>query len=131
MLRKYCLEEEKEWDEGVHSVLFAARESIQESLGFSPFELVFGRTVHGPPKLLKERWLTEDTLLNLLDYVSDLWTKMSTACKLAQQNLKAAQQRIKVWYDRKAHKRSFNLGDKVLVLLPIPGHPLQARYRCH
>ena len=86
MLRKYCLEDEKEWDEGVHLVLFAARESIQESLGFSPFESVFGRTVRDPLKLLKEQWLTEDTSLSLLDYVSDLWTKLSTACKLAQQN---------------------------------------------
>ena len=54
MLRKYCLEEENEWDEGVHLVLFAVGESIQESLGFSPFELVFGRTVRGPLKFLKE-----------------------------------------------------------------------------
>jgi len=34
MLKKHCLEQEKEWNEGVHLVLFAARESIQESLGF-------------------------------------------------------------------------------------------------
>jgi len=61
MLRKYCLEEEKEWDEGVHLVFFAARESIQESLGFSPFELVFGRTVRGPLNLLKEHRLAKDT----------------------------------------------------------------------
>jgi len=33
-----------------------------------------------------------------------------------------------VWYDRRAHKRSFSPGDEVLVLLPILGHPLQARY---
>jgi len=130
MLRKYCPEEEKEWDEGVHLVLFSARESIQESLGFSPFELVFGRTVRGPLKLLKEHWLVKDTELNLLDYVSDLWTETSTAYKLAQKNLTAAQGRMKVWYHRKPHKCSFNLGDKVLVLLPIPGHPLQAQTLC-
>jgi len=53
---------------------------------------------------------------------------VSTACKVAQQNLKAAQQRMTMWYDRRSHKRSFNPGDKVLILLPIPGHPLQARY---
>ena len=53
---------------------------------------------------------------------------MSTAWKLAQQNLKAAQQRMKVWYDGKAHKYSFNPRDKVLSLLPIPCHQFQARY---
>lgn len=59
------------WDEGVHLVLFAAREAVQESLGFSPFELVFGHTIRGPLKLLMEKCLTETSDLNLLDYVSD------------------------------------------------------------
>lgn len=39
--------------------------------GFSPFELVFGHTVRGPLKLLKEKWLTETSYIYLLDYVSD------------------------------------------------------------
>ena len=60
MLRTYCLENNCDWDQGVHLLLFAARESVQESLGFSPFELVFSRTVRGPLKLLKEAWLAED-----------------------------------------------------------------------
>ena len=42
-------------DESVHLLLFAIRESVQESLGFSPFELVFGHNVRGPLKLLKEK----------------------------------------------------------------------------
>ena len=57
MLCMYCVDKERQWDEGVHLVLFAARESIQEALGFSPFELVFGKTVRSPLKLLKEAWL--------------------------------------------------------------------------
>ena len=50
MIRTYCYDTEKDWDEGVHLLLFAARESVQESLGFSPFKLVFGHTVRGPLK---------------------------------------------------------------------------------
>ena len=42
MIRSYCYDTEKGWDEGIHLLLFAVRESVQESLGFSPFELVFG-----------------------------------------------------------------------------------------
>ena len=52
MIRSYCFDIEKDWDEGIHLLLFAVRESVQGSLGFSPFELVFGHTVHGPLKLL-------------------------------------------------------------------------------
>lgn len=47
MLKTYCYQYEKDYDEGLHLVLFAAREAVQESLGFSPFELVFGHTVRG------------------------------------------------------------------------------------
>uniref|UniRef100_A0A3P9C6A9 Gypsy retrotransposon integrase-like protein 1 n=1 Tax=Maylandia zebra TaxID=106582 RepID=A0A3P9C6A9_9CICH len=42
MMRKFCLESQKEWDEGLPLLLLAVRESVQESLGFSPAELVFG-----------------------------------------------------------------------------------------
>ena len=73
MIRSYCFDTEKDWDEGIHLLLFAVRESVQESLGFSPFELVFGHTVRGPLKLLKEKILSDDdSSLNLLQYVSDL-----------------------------------------------------------
>ena len=34
---------------------------------------------------------------------------------------------MKVWYDKKAWKQNFKLNDKVLVILPSPGNPLQAR----
>ena len=67
MIRSYCFDTETDWNEGIHLLFFAGRESVQESLGFSPFELVFSHTIRGPLKLLKEKFLSqEDTLLNLL-----------------------------------------------------------------
>ena len=54
MLRAHCFQEKKDWDEGIPLLLFAMREAIQTSLGFSPFKLVFGHTSRGPLKLLKE-----------------------------------------------------------------------------
>lgn len=56
MLRKHCGDTGRDWDEGVPMVLFAAREVVQESLGFSPAELVFGHTLRGPLKVLKEQF---------------------------------------------------------------------------
>ena len=61
MMKIYCFETEKDWDEGIHLLLFAGRESMQESLGFSPFKLVFGHTVRGPLKLLKEKLLSSSS----------------------------------------------------------------------
>ena len=129
MIRSYCFDTEKDWDEGIHLLLFAVRESLQESLGFSPFELIFGHIVRGPVKLLKEKFLSDDdSSLNLLQYVSDFKNRLSKAFEAAQSNFKSAQNKMKLHYDENALDRNFEPGDKVLALLPIPGKPLQARY---
>ena len=128
MLCTYCVEQDKDWDEGVHLLLFAAREAVQESLGFSPFELLFGREVRGPLKLLKESWLDEENQVSLLEQVAKLRQRMMRAGEMARENLENAQTKMKAWYDRKARRRSFQIGDEVLILLPLHGHPLQARY---
>ena len=128
MIRSYCFDTERDWDESIHLLLFAVRESVQSSLGFNPFELVFGHTVRGPLKLLKEKFLSQEgTPLNLLQYVSDFRSKLLTACEAAKSN-KSAQGKMKQNYDKNTKERSFKSGDKVLALLPIPGRPLQARY---
>jgi hypothetical protein len=78
-------------------LLFAVRESVQESLGFSPFELVFGHTVRGPLKLLKEKFLSEDDMsLNLLQYVSDFRNRLTNAFELARLNLKSKQSKMNI-----------------------------------
>ena len=41
-------EQDKDRDDGVHLLIFAACEAVQDSLDFSPFELLFGRRVQGP-----------------------------------------------------------------------------------
>ena len=129
MIRTYCFDTEKDWNEGIHLLLFAARESVQESLGFSPFELVFGHTVRGPRQLLKEKFLSDNVdSLNLLQYVSDFRTKLTRACELARANLVSAQKSMKARYDLDSVERKFEPGQKVLALLPVPGSPLQARF---
>ena len=110
-------------------LLFAVRESVQESLGFSPFELVFGHSVRGPLKRFKEKLLSHDDVsLNILQYVSDFRTKLSNACEVAKANLKSAQNSMKNRDDQNSVSRTIKPGDKVLASLPVPGRPLQARY---
>ncbi|XP_037780157.1 uncharacterized protein LOC119576547 [Penaeus monodon] len=128
MIRTYCHDTEKEWDEGIPVLLFAVRESVQESLGFSPFELVFGHEARGPLKLLREKWLSSEGDSNILKYVMDFRSRLTKACELARANLSAAQTRMKSWYDKNTRPRSFSSRDKVLVFLPVPGASLKARY---
>ena len=130
LIRTYCLDNEKDWDEGISLFLFAVRESVQESLGFSPFELVFGHSVCGALKLLKENWLSETTKsLNLLDYVSRFRDKLKKACELAQQNLKNSPSKMKMHFDKELQNRVFNPGGKILVSSPGQLNKLQARSR--
>ena len=128
MLKTYCHQTGKDW-EGVHLLLFAVRDSVQESLGFSPFELVFGHSVRGPLKLYKKKLLSEDDYsLNILSYGSKFRHKLSEACELDQNNLRSVQSKMKERYDKYTQFRSFQPGDQGLALLPVPGKPLQARY---
>ncbi len=129
-LRKYCRDTGKDWDEGVPLVLFAVREAVQESLGFSPVKLVFGHTVRGPLKMLKENILSFDSSpkMNVLDYVSKFRERLHKACSMARESLAPVQENMKCQFDRKSVQRCFKEGDQVLVLLPVVGSALSAQF---
>ena len=121
ILRKYCLETGRDGDEGVPFALFAVREIVQESLGLSPADLVFGHTVRGPLRVLKDQLISGSaSSQNVLTYVSRFRERLHSACALAREALSASQKRMKRHFDEKAVPHSLQTGDQVLVLLPIP-----------
>ena len=61
VLLTMCAERPNDWDKYLPALLFAVREIPQESLGFSPFELLYGRNVRGPMQILRELWSVEET----------------------------------------------------------------------
>ena len=127
MLKRLCQERPKDWDRYIPAVLFAYRETPQASLGFAPFELLYGRTVRGPMQILYELWAkdsTPDEVKTTYEYVLDLRNKLEETCRLAQEELQKSQIRSKKLYDRSAKRREFNPGDKVLVLLPTEANKL-------
>lgn len=130
MIRKYCRDTDKDWDEGVPLVLFSVREAVQDSLGFSPADLVFGHTVRGPLKMLKEDLLAADisSKMNVLDYVSKFRERLRHACEMAKESLMKAQVTMKNQFDRKSVSRHFKEGDQVLVFLPVVGSSFSARF---
>ncbi len=129
MLKKYCYDTGKDWDEGVPFVLFAIQDAKQESLGFSPSELVFGHNVRGPLKVLKEQLVAgSSSKSNVLDFVSQCKERLHRATSLAKEALSSSQVRMKRQYDKNAVERKFQPGDKVLVLLPVLGSSLSARF---
>jgi len=124
MLKKVCAEKPKDWD---RYILFAYREVRQESLGFSPFELVYGRSVRGPLLILKELWTKEEMepeVKTTYEYVVDLRNRLQETCELAKHNLWKAQEKQRKYYNLKAVKRVFKVGSKVLVLRPTDNNTL-------
>ncbi len=112
-------------------MLFAVHNTTQASLGFSPSELVFGHTVRGPLKILQEQILSASctsSTTNVLDYVSAFRERLHTVWKLVKHSLSSVQSQIKSHYDQKAVPRSFQAGDKVLILLLVPGSVLQVKF---
>ena len=131
MLKKYCLETNHDWDEHVDLLLFALRECPQESLGYSPFELLYGRQIRGPLKVLKDQWFSDvkdSPNIPITQYVSNLRERLATVRKLAISNLNKSQSKMKKQFDLKAKVRKFSPGDEVLLFLPIPGSPLKSKY---
>ena len=132
MLKRMCSEKPRDWDRYVGPLLFAIREAPQESLGFSPFELLYGRSVRGPMNILRELWTNDvpsEEIKNTYQYVLDLKERLSETCKLAHRMLSKSSARYKTYYDKKKYKRHLNVGEKVLILLPTDNNKLTMQWK--
>lgn len=91
-------------------------------------DFLFGHTPRGPLAVLKDQFLSESPVKDVCSHVTNFRSCLHRALELARENLGRAQGKMKNWYDRKAVSRHFEVGEKVLMLLPIPGSALQARF---
>ncbi len=122
------MELDADWEEGLPWMLLAIREVTQESIGFSPNELVFGHVVRGPTAVLADEWHTSKPPDNIIDYVSGFRRRLYEARAIAQKKLVKSQVKMQQLFDRKAKSRSFQVGDRVLALLSLPNNPFQAKF---
>ena len=82
-----------------------------------------------PPKFLKHEFLEPDhKSLNLLYYIFNFKNRRLKANKIPYKYLKLIRCKMKAKYDQYAVNRNFKTGEKVLVLFPVAGKPLQAKY---
>ena len=72
-------------------LLFAYREAVHESTGFSPFELVFGRHIRGPLDIVLEQWEGVEQLpVSVEHYLNNLYDKIDSMADIAEQLVKKA-----------------------------------------
>ncbi|KAL5491441.1 hypothetical protein EMCRGX_G016727 [Ephydatia muelleri] len=101
MLQRTVTQEGKDWDRLLPYLLFAYHEVPQTSTGFSPFELLNGRAVRSP--LVLSRW--------------------------PGKQMNGAQETHKKWCDLNAREKSFEVAEKILVLLPTSTNKLLAHWQ--
>jgi len=89
MLRAVAEDFPDSWDQTLPWILFAYREVPVETPGFSPFELLYGRSVPGPLSLLKDSWLETPIASNLksvVEFVLDMRERLRSSITHAQQH---------------------------------------------
>ncbi|VDI63075.1 Hypothetical predicted protein, partial [Mytilus galloprovincialis] len=115
MLKRLCAERPRDWDKYLGPALFAYREVPQESVLFSPFELVYGWPVRGPMTILKELWtreITDPEVRSTYEYVINLRERLESTCELVKQNLEKASRKQSRIYNRKSRSRKIKVNLK-------------------
>ncbi|XP_078492084.1 uncharacterized protein LOC144747728 [Ciona intestinalis] len=132
MLKRLCAEQPKQWHRYINPLLFAYREVPQESTGFAPFELLYGRTIRGPLHILKDMVTNEATDKETMcsyQYVFELRERLEMTMQVAKAASAEAQNRYKKNFDRKTKQRQLSEEDQVLVLLPTDSNKLLMQWK--
>ena len=88
MSKKVAAERGKDWHRYLTPLMFAVRDTPQDSTGFTPFELLYGRNVRTPMTILKElRTGKVEDQENVLtyQYVINLRERIEETCALAKE----------------------------------------------
>ena len=101
MIRKFTSRNQKDWDEYLPYLLFSYREVPQETTGFSPFELLYGRRVRGPLDVLRESWTDEQSSkVPVAAHVVEMRDRMEEMGEIVREHAAKAQRKRKSYYDR-------------------------------
>ncbi|KAI9556842.1 pol polyprotein [Daphnia sinensis] len=120
MLSMYVNSLHNDWDGFIDFVTFAYNTSRQESTGFSPFFLLYGREAVLPIDVaLGNNPEKNLDVGDLSDYARTLTTNLSAIREKVKKRMAIVQSRQKKRYDRRRRQVKFTVGDPVLVYRPI------------
>ncbi len=119
MLRRVVAEDKRDWDLMIPYVLFGIREVPQASTGFTPFELLFGRQPRGLLDVAKEAWEQQPAAhRSVIEHVKQMRERIDRVMPLVREHLSKVQQAQQRHYNRPAQPQEFQVGDRVMVLVP-------------
>ena len=105
MLRACVIHYDKSWDKCLALAEFSYNNSYQASLKMAPFEALYGRRCRTP--------LSWSQVGERVIFGPDLVTEAEEKVRVIQANLKAAQSRQKIYFDKRRKPLQFEVGDHV------------------
>ena len=122
-ISKVAIDHPKQWYTHLACILWAFRESVNETTGVPPWLLAFGRLPKGPLAVLKDTWTgEEDPPLNLgkgvVEYLRELRERFKSAEQYASSHAAKKQAQYTTRYNLRSQDKVFSVGEQVLVLVP-------------
>ncbi|UYV72561.1 hypothetical protein LAZ67_9003705, partial [Cordylochernes scorpioides] len=117
MISMYVNTDQKNWDEILPFITHAYNTTIQETTGYSPFFLLFGRE---PMSLLDDENIPTDSDMDDYDeYIENYLDKIARTRQVVINNTEKTQERMKRNYDKKHNERIYEPGHLVAVWTPV------------
>ncbi|UYV76515.1 K02A2.6-like [Cordylochernes scorpioides] len=117
MISMYVNTDQKNWDEILPFITHAYNTTIQETTGYSPFFLLFGRE---PMSLLDDENIPTDSNMDDYDeYIENYLDKIARTRQVVINNTGKTQERMKRNYDKKHNEKIYEPGHLVAVWTPV------------
>ncbi|VDI00396.1 Hypothetical predicted protein [Mytilus galloprovincialis] len=113
MLSIFVNDNRNDWDDHLPYLLMAYRSTIQDSTGFAPHKLMFGRDMMCPIDIISGFMPKNENILCPVQYVEWVKHTLSLTYEFVNSNLNRAASRQKKNYDRGAKPRAFDEGSFV------------------
>jgi len=115
-------------------LLFALREIPNQTTGFAPSHLVYGRQVRGLLAVMRDSWTQSDRIdehikIPAAKYLEPLTERIKTASAAAGQNVSEAQRKSKERYDKQSTERFLRPGDLALILQPDDNSKMMSQWK--
>jgi hypothetical protein len=129
IISKLAADHPTSWHKLLPFALWSSRTSVNETLGISPYQAVFGKVAIGPLQLLCDDWIGKRSLpLDLAkapcEYLRELERKLQIASDYASEHATREQDRYTHAYNLRSRDKSFQVGERVIYLMPSSAHKL-------
>jgi hypothetical protein len=129
IISKLAADHPSSWHKILPFALWCLRTSVNETLGISPFQAAFGRIGIEPLQLLCDDWIGKRPLpLDMakapLAYLQELERKLHLASEYAGEHATREQARYTHAYNLRSRDKNFQVGERVIYLMPSSTHKL-------